>query len=354
MSELRYPSRRVCIVLLTGLGDVVQGLPVVNALKDHDPGRHITWVVEPMPAPVLQPHPSVDDVVVYRKKDGLRGLRRLWRDLAGRRFDLTLNLNVYTKSIWPTLFSRAPHRLGFDRARTFEGVWLAANHHLEPRPRAHTQDNFMEFVEHLGIRDTKVEYRIAITPEERRAQAAFFAPLEGRPVVTLVPASAIRRKDWMAERYARLVDALEHDLGFRTLLVGGRGERETAIAREIVGRASAKPLWAMGDPVRSMIWQIEGSALVIAPDTGPLHLARALEVPGIGLFGHTNPWRCGPYGYHELWIDRYTDPGAAPDPARRDPRHGRMEQITVEDVLERVETVVRRHGIRTRREDGEA
>lgn len=344
MSELRYPSRRVCVVLLTGLGDVVQGLPVVNALKDDDPSRHITWVVEPMPAPVLQPHPSVDEVVVYRKKCGWRGLLELRRSLAGKRFDLTLNLNVYFKSVWPTLFSRAPHRLGFDRARSFDYTWLAANHHLEPRPRGHTQDGFLEFVEHLGIRDPKIEYRIAITPEERRAQAEYFAALDGRPVAALVPASAIRRKDWMADRYARLVDALEHDFGFRTMLVGGPGEREVAIAREISELASAKPVWAMGDPIRQMIWQLDGSSLVIAPDTGPLHLARALEVPGIGLFGHTNPWRCGPYGreYAELWIDRYTDPGAPPDPGRRDPKHGRMEQITVDDVLERVQQALPR------------
>lgn len=353
MSELRYPSRRVCVVLLTGLGDVVQGLPIVNALKDDDPSRHITWVVQPMPAPIIRPHPSVDEVVIYRKNDGVRGVLALRRELARRKFDLTLNLNVYFKSVWPTILSGAPHRLGFDRARTFEGVWLASNHHLEPRPRAHTQENFLEFVEHLGLPvPPKVEYRIPITPEERAAQAEFFARFDGRPVVSLVPASAIHRKDWRADRYARLVDALEHDLGFRTLLIGGPGEREVRIAREITDLASAKPAWAMGDPIRHMIWQIEGSRLIIAPDTGPLHLARALEVPGIGLFGHTNPWRCGPYGdpYQELWVDRYTDPGAAPDPSQRLPKQGRMDQITVDDVLAKVELAMRRHGVPDRRE----
>ena len=106
MSELRYPSRRICLVLLTGLGDVIHGLPIVNALKDDDPTRRITWVVEPMPSEALLHHPSVDEIVIYRKKNGLRGVMDLRRDLAGRRFDLTLNLNVYGKSAWPTLLSR--------------------------------------------------------------------------------------------------------------------------------------------------------------------------------------------------------------------------------------------------------
>ena len=354
MSELRYPSRRVCIVLLTGLGDVVQGLPVANALKDDDPTRHITWVVEPMPRPVIDPHPSVDEVIVYEKKKGWRGVAELRKKLAGKRFDLTLNMNVYFKSVWPTLLSRAPHRLGFDRGRSFDYVWLASNHHLSPRPLGHTQDAALEFLEHLGIPVATPEYRILITPEERAAQAEFFGRLDGRPVVSLVPASAIRRKDWFPDRYARLVDALAADFGFRAMLIGGRGEREVAIAREIMDLSSAKPIWAMGDPIRTMIWQIDGSALVIAPDTGPLHLARALEVPGIGLFGHTNPWRCGPYGepYRELWIDRWTDDGAAPDPGQRHPKHGRMERITVDDVLQRVQLAVARYGVPGQRKTG--
>ena len=67
------PVERVCVVLLTGLGDVIHGLPVVNALKRAWPGVYITWVVEPMPAPVLYGHPAVDDMVVYHKKRGARG-----------------------------------------------------------------------------------------------------------------------------------------------------------------------------------------------------------------------------------------------------------------------------------------
>lgn len=334
----RYPADNVCIVLLTGLGDVIHGLPVVNALKDHDPSRRITWVVEPMPAAALRHHPSVDEVVVYRKKDGLRGLRDLRRDLAGRAIDLALNLNVYLKSAWPTLLSRAPHRLGFGRDRAREGTWLAANHHLPPAPRRHTQDLFLEFLDHLGVPHGAPEWRIAFTAEERRQQAEFFAPLRDRPVVAIVPASAQASKDWLADRYARVVDALAGDFGYRTVLVGGPGAREQAIAREITERASVPPVWALGDSVRRLMWLVGGADLVIAPDTGPVHIARALGVPVIGLYGHTNPWRVGPYrAWQELWVDRYTEPGAAPDPSDATAKPGRMERITVEDVLERVQ-----------------
>ena len=85
---------------------------------------------------------------------------------------------------------------------------------------------------------------------------------------------------------------------------------------------------------------------MIAPDTGPDHLARALEVPAIGLYGHTNPHRVGPYRmYHDLWVDRYTEPGEKPDPSRFEPRYGRMEEISVADVLERVDRSQERYGV---------
>jgi heptosyltransferase I len=346
VTPLRYPGRRVCVVLLTGLGDVVNGLPLVNALKDHDPSLHVTWVVEPMAAVMLRPHPSVDDVVVYRKKLGARGVWELARELRRRRFDVTLNLNVYTKSVWPTLLSRARHRVGFDRGRAFEGVWLASNHHLEPRPRGHTVDMFLEFAEHLGVPvPAEPEWRIRFTSGERAEQAEFFAALD-RPVAAVVPASAIHRKDWLPDRWARVVDALQGDFGFRVVLMGGRGERESRIAREIEELAGVRPLSAMGDPIRRMAWMIERSALVLAPDTGPLHIARALDVPVVGLYGHTNPWRAGPYRrYQDLWVDRYTEPGEEPDPSGFAPKRERMEQITVDDVLERVQRAVDRYGV---------
>ncbi|HET7232670.1 MAG TPA: glycosyltransferase family 9 protein [Longimicrobium sp.] len=354
MSELRYPSRHVCIVLLTGLGDVVHGLPLANALKDDDPTRRITWVVEPMPAPLLAGHPSIDRVVVYRKKEGLRGIRQLRRDLgAGERIDLTLNLNVYTKSIWPTLLSRAPHRLGFDRARSFEAVWLASNHRLDPRPRAHTADMFLEFAEHLRLPVPRPEWRIPLTADERAAQAEFFARFDGRPVATIVPASANAKKDWAAERWAAVADVLARDFGYRVVLAGGPGGREQRIAREIVERSSARITWALGDSIRRLTWTVAGSDLLLAPDTGPVHIARAFGVPVIGLYGHTNPWRVGPWrAFHDLWVDRYTDPGEPPDPSNAVAKLGRMEQITVADVVEKIGIATERYVRRGRTAPG--
>jgi heptosyltransferase I len=328
----------VCMILLTGLGDVVHGLPIVNAIKRAQPDSHITWVVEPMPSGVLRPHPAVDDVIVFQKKRGLRGIRQLRRDMKRRRFDVALNFNIYTKSVWPMLFSRAPRRIGFGRGRAREGVWLFANEHVPAGPRKHTQDMFLEFLDVLKVSREPIEWRIAITASERLDQDAFFAPLRERPVIGVVPASSKLSKDWPAQRYPELVDALAEQCNAHVVLLGGPSEHEREVARMIVDGARNRPVVALGDSVRRLIWLIDGCQLIIAPDTGPVHIARALDVPVVGLYGRSNPWRVGPWRSSEdLWIDKYTEPGAAPDASGFYPKSvERMQQITVAEILEKV------------------
>jgi heptosyltransferase I len=326
------------------LGDVVHGLPIANALKAAIPGCRITWIVEPMPSAILRHHAAIDEIVIFERRRGWRGVVELARRLRGWAFDITLNFNIYGKSIFPTLLSAAPRRIGFGRGRARDGVWLAANEHLPRRTPCHTQDMFLEFLDHLGVRGCAVEWRVGFTAEEERAQREFFAGFDGRQVASLVIASSRPGKDWPAERYATLVDALESDFGVRTVLLGGPSERERRIAEVIVARAARRPVLALGDGVRRLAWTIAGSRFVVAPDTGPLHIARALEVPVIGLFGETNPYKVGPWRrFEDLWVDRWTDPGAAPDASRNEPKPGRMQQISVADVLERVERALSRY-----------
>ena len=332
----------VCIVLLTGLGDVVHGLPVANALKRAWPDARITWVVEPMPAGILQPHPAIDRVVTYEKKRGAAGVADLRRKLRGETFDVALNFNIYFKSIFATLFSGARERWTFGRDRARDGVWLAGNRHLPARPRRHTQDMFLEFLDVLGVDPYPLEWRLQITGQERAQQQQLVGRLGDRRAVALVPASANVKKDWPAERYIDVANAIEHDLGARAVLLGGPGEREVRAARTIEAGAATKPLWMMGDGVRRLIWIQDACAAAVAPDTGPLHIARAVGTPVVGLFGHTNPWRVGPYrAYEDLWIDAYTEPGEEPDPSDFTPKLGRMETIDARDVIERVERALR-------------
>ena len=343
--------QHICVVLLSGIGDVVHGLPVVNALKERYPTSRVTWVVEPAPAELLKGHRSIDKIVLYRREDGLRGIRKLRAELeAAGPFDLALNFNIYFKSVWPTLLSRAPRRVGFDRRRSYEGVWLTANERIRARKFAHTADMFLEFAEHLGVSVPTPSWGLHFTENERAEQHEFFRRIAGKPVATVIPASATHKKDWIASRWAQVVDTLADDFGFQVVLAGGPGKREGKIAHEIADAARTRVEWAMGDSVRRLMWIVSGSNLVLAPDTGPVHIARAMQIPVIGIYGHTNPWRVGPWRlYHDLWVDHYTDPSRGPDPSNREPKWNVMDTITVEEVIERVSVAVDKYDVLTPR-----
>src|SRR4029079_4159992 len=164
-----------------------------------------------------------------------------------------------------------------------------------------------------------------------------------------IPASGSYKKDWLPARWAGVADSLQSDFGFQVVIAGGPGERERAIAGEISEESSATIESAMGDSVRRLASIIDGSSLIIAPDTGPVHTSRALGTPVIGVDGHTNPWRVGPWrAYQDLWIDKYTEPGTLPDPSNRKPKWDVMPTIAVEDVMDRVAVAVDKYSVKTR------
>ncbi|MGH7670317.1 MAG: glycosyltransferase family 9 protein, partial [Gemmatimonadaceae bacterium] len=131
--------------------------------------------------------------------------------------------------------------------------------------------------------------------------------------------------------------ALHHDFGLQPVLVGGRSPRELHAEQVILERAAYRPHSALGSGLRNLVGIMDGAALVLAPDTGPLHMAVALDRPVVSLLGYTNPRRTGPYRkFHDLMIDAYGDPGED-YPISMENRRGRMPRITVRDVLDRVE-----------------
>ena len=144
-------------------------------------------------------------------------------------------------------------------------------------------------------------------------------------------------KDWLPERWAEVCDALWNDFGLQPVLVGGRSPRELAAERDRVGARARRCRSALGSGLRNLVGILDGAALVLSPDTGPLHMTVALDRPVVSLMGYTNPKRVGPYRrFHDLLIDAYGEPGED-YPISMENRPGRMARITVRDVLDRVE-----------------
>ncbi|WP_419857003.1 glycosyltransferase family 9 protein [Candidatus Palauibacter irciniicola] len=334
--------RRVAIVLMSAVGSTVQGMPIIASLRRAWPGTHITWVLQPGPATLMAGRPDVDRILLFHRSLGARAYSRFRREVAGETFDLVICLQPNFKGGMVTRLLRAPERLGHDRARARDLSWVATNRRIPPAPVAHIQDELFEFLDHLGV-PRCLEWRFHFTAEERRVSARWRERFS-RPVLAVVPRSSNARRNWTLEGTARVIDMAAGDLGLQPVLLGGDSEEELRDARRLGELCGAPPRVALGGTLRELAGRLDASDLVLAPDTGPLHMAVALGTPTIGLYGYTDPRRSGPYGrFTDLTVDRFRA-SAGSDGERmpsRATRRGRMSRIRVEDVVLKLERAIR-------------
>lgn len=339
------PPRELLVVMLSAIGDAVHVLPVVTALRRAWPDTRISWVIQPVPAQLVRGHPAVDELILFNRRRGLSGLKsfeEIRSLLAGRRFDLVLDLQVYFKAGVITSMANAARKLGFDRSRARDLNWLFTTEKIEPHPVQHVQDQYFEFLDHLDVNPEPVEWKLELTPAEIAERDRFYGVLE-RPAVAVVLGTSKPAKNWAPEGYARVLDALHVDHGLTPVLVGGPSELEREMAARTLALARAPAVDALGPGLRRLLYLLDGARLVISPDTGPLHMARAIEKPVVGLYGHTNPKRYGPYRkYEDLIVDGYARSPGEDYPPSMEYRDG-MKRITPEAVMEKVALALERY-----------
>jgi len=336
------PPRSVCIVMMSAIGDSVHVLPVVNALRRAWPDTTISWIIQPLPHILVRDHPAVDEYLLFHRSRGAAGwaaFSQLAEQLKDRRFDLVLALQVYLKAGIITGLLSADVKLGFDRARARDLNWVFTNERIPTHAPQHVQEQYFEFLEYLGVDPEPVVWGIRLTDEELEAQSRFFGEID-RPTCAVVVGSTDQARNWTADGYARAIEELQNVHGLQPILVGGPSAGEREMADRISSLTNARPIDTLGDDLRKVVWLLDGSALTLSPDTGPLHISRALETPVVGLYGHTNPKRAGPFrAYYDLVVDGYAEfPGEdyPVSPARRDG----LRRITVDMVLEKLQVAV--------------
>jgi heptosyltransferase I len=357
------------IVMMSALGDAVHVLPLLHAIKQHAPDTKISWVLQPGPAAMVQGHPHVDDVIIFRRDRGLAAYREVARELKKRPFDLLLALQVYFKAGIVTALANSRIKLGFDRARARDLNWLFTTHRIPPHPQQHVQDQYFEFLDAMGVPHGDPVWHLAPTADEKAAAQTIIgaatraapavpgapsagapsagaasagapsagAPLVGAPLVGFVVATSKPAKNWMPERYAALALRLRAEHNARVVLLGGNMPIERA-ARDVIMReaAAAQPIDALNSGLRTLIGLLDACDVVVSSDTGPYHMCVAMNKPVVGLYGYTNPKRVGPYRrFQDLLIDAYGDPGED-YPVNMEYRHNRMDRISVDMVFDKV------------------
>lgn len=322
------PPDSVVIVRLSALGDTIHVMPLLASLRQAWPDTRISWAVQPATHRLMARHPAVDEFLLFDRAAGLRAYPRFRRSLGDRRFDLAIVPHTAFKAGLVAAMIRAPRKLGYDRARSRELHGLFITERISPHAPQHMQDEFLEFLHHLGV-PPRMEWEFAFSEQERLDQRQFFEAID-RPVLAVVLHTSWPSKNWIVERYARVLETAEHDLGLQTVLVGGATPAEQTLAREVTALTGARPIDARADDVRRLTWLLDGADLALSPDTAPLHIAVALETPTVGLYAATDPKRVGPYRrYHELLVDRFQASGTP------------MDTIEVREVLEKLELAVR-------------
>ncbi|NJD91142.1 MAG: glycosyltransferase family 9 protein [Geobacter sp.] len=335
---MRVATDRVCIVMMSAIGDAVHVLPVLHSLKRANPAMKVTWILQPGPAALVRGHHLVDEIILFDRSKGLQGFMDIRNQLQQRSFDLAISLQVYLKANFILSFVQAPVKLGFDRARARDLNWLFTTHKIDPRPMQHVQDQYLEFCSWLGAPTEPVTWELGPwNPEERRWQSEFYAAID-RPAAAIVVATSKLQKNWLPERWAEVCDSLYADFGMQPVLVGGKSPVEMEFEKVIMEKATHKPVTALGNGgLRGLVGILDGATLVLSPDTGPLHITVALDRPVISLIGYSNPKRVGPYRkFADLMIDAYGEPGED-YPISMENRTDRMPRIQVRDVLDKIQ-----------------
>ncbi len=338
---------RVLIVLMGSIGDVARGLCLPAIIKSQIPGAKIHWLVEPKSAPLVQAHEGIDVVHLFNRRRWFSELFRIRRELRAYRFDAVLDMQRHAKSGLLSLLSGGKRRLGFHRRDAKEGNWLFSTEKV-PAYGEHVSklQVYLAFAEKLGLQvprdlDFGLMSAAAKSPELPQFNLDTLAVPETKDrVIGIILGSSWKSKDWLPEGYQRLLQQLLQLPGSTVLLLGDRHNAE--LGRTLAAQHEGKRVVNLAGEttLAQMIPILSRCTLVIGPDSGPGHIAAALHIPYISLFGATDPTRTAPHGSEDLVL-RSTI-GCSPCYRKECPGLKRlcMRLISAEAVMQLVRSVL--------------
>lgn len=313
MPRQSFP-RTILIVKLSAIGDVIQTLPMAEALRKQFPHAQIDWLVEEEASELLTGHPALNRVLVSRRKYWLKQLRRKgqrWlairevlkflRTLRITEYDWVIDNHGLFKSGLMVLLSRGKRKIGFQPSAGIadEGNYFFTKERYKPLSiEQHALERYLDLIRKLGVKVSEAVLKFPIVPEIReevknklRQQGWSLSPL-----IVIHPLAKWATKQWPQENFARLADSLI-ELGTTVVFTGN--EEDNGEVKKILALMKYAPQginWAGKTGLKELAALFSLAHLVITTDTGPMHLAAAVQAPLIALFGPTAPWRTGPYG----------------------------------------------------------
>jgi len=354
---------RTLIIKPSSMGDIVQALPVLTALKEKRPGARVWWLVGKPFAGLLEGHPRLEGVIAFdRERFGRIAqsvstailFMRFLKDLRRRRFTAVLDLQGLFRSGLLALATGAPDRVGLRSARELAALFYTVEVPVPASPgrspavpgrspdrEMHAVDRYMALAKHVGLDMPKSSDHLPVAAEARaRARHALEAAgLEpGAPYLVVCAHARWQTKLWPRDRFVRVIDEVHRRVGARAVIIGDRAA--AASAGQMVRASSSAPLDLAGrTTLKELVAVIAEARVMVANDSGPMHIAAAVGTPTVAIFGPTSPARTGPYGPgHRVVAGRAV---CSPCYRRECPLGGSeavrcLKNVSVEEVVELV------------------
>ena len=319
------------------IGDLLQALPALKALKEKFPAAHVTVMVSPGLESLIQGTSVADRVQVFDKskfKKRLKDFIDFAVQLRAERYDLFVDMQTSVRSLVLRRFSKAAVVLVYRKQRKYGPTGA----------RLHAAENFMDTLLPLGIANPVVEIKLPLKPDAIHAVGRFLADRgvdRTKPLIALNCSVGEARpaRNWFSERFAALADRLVKELNTTVIFVGGGQDRE--LVGKVMAAMNEKAISAAGElSLEHSAALLAQCACLVSSDTGPLHLATAVQTPVVGLYGSTDPRRTGPIGRgHRVLIKELP---CVPCEEKNCPLGARacMQEITVDEVFEAVRKAI--------------
>ncbi len=330
--------KRILVIKMSALGDIIHALPSLYALRQLYPAAHITWLVEPQFEGILPGKPYIDDKIIFYKNDlkkkslwqKLSYLAALRKDLHSRQFDLVIDLQGLLKSSLVAALSGSSNRIGYCEMR--EGSFLVTKSICGANQKGHVVERYLDVIRYLGATVEQVFFPLPEFPVEEAKMAALLQAggISGKYAV-FFPGSRWQTKEWAVEHYAQLAKRFLA-LDIAVVVAGGsadkgKGEKIKSLVDspkllDITGQTSLLEIAGL----------VKQDCVCVGVDTGPLHIAAAVGIPTISMFGPISQARTRPYG--ELNTSIVTTAPCAPCFKRICPKTFIcMDLISVEEVF---------------------
>ena len=346
------PPRSIAVLRMSALGDVVMTLPLLRTLQKAFPQAKLHWIVS-RPFDAIVEGISGIELIVIDKPRGPLSYWRLWRQMRRYEFDWLLVPQASMRANLVTLVTRAKRKIGFGALHSRDlQRWFVKE--LVPAQAEHLIDSFLRFATYVGAREHVMQWGLPLRAEEHAWAREQLAGCAGIRLAVVLAASKTER-NWPVERYRETLARLAARWPLTVVLIGGPGDAERALAdevrqgleipvRDMVGRTGLRQLAAL-------LGQVDA---LLAPDTGPLHIAQAMGKPVVGLYAVAPSRKTGPYVEPQWTVDVFAQAAATILGRERmgwrqrvhDERALRL--IQVDAVVDKMEQLFRHRGFKTR------